>query len=181
MTMRRATLALTILLAGCGFFSRSKSRFFSLDTIPGAATAARVATPVAIDAVELPPGADRRDVVVRKADHQLDVRSTDQWRASLEPMLTHTLAFDLASRLPEGMVILPGQIKPAAVRSISLVVEDLSAGPENAITLNARWVLDNVTHREQIRIDIPSLESAAIADGMSKAVAALADRMAAGV
>jgi uncharacterized lipoprotein YmbA len=180
MTMRRATLALTILLAGCGFFSRSKSRFFSLDTIPGAAASVR-GVPVAIDAVELPPGADRRDIVVRKADHQLDVRSTDQWRASLEPMLTHTLAFDLASRLPDGMVILPGQIKPAAARSISLVVEDIGAGPENAVTLNARWVIDNVTHREQIRIDIPSLDSAAIADGMSRASAALADRMAAGI
>lgn len=179
MTMRRA-IALTILLSGCGFFSRSKSRFYSLDTIPGTTRATR-GTAVAIDAVELPPGADRRDVVVRKNDHELDVRSTDQWRASLEPMLTHTLAFDLASRLPEGMVILPGQIKPAAARSISVVVEEFGAGPENAVTLNARWVIDNITHREQISVPIASLDSAAIAEGMSRAIAALADRMAAGI
>jgi len=170
-----------ILIGGCGFFSRSKSTFYSLDRIPPAAPmAAASGLPVAIDALELPPGFDRRDIVVRKADHQLDVRGTEQWSASLEAMVLHTLAFDLASRLPEGMVVLPGQAKPAGpLRSISVVVEEFSAGPDNVVTLDARWILNQASHHERITIDIASLGSADVATGFSRALATLADRMAA--
>jgi uncharacterized lipoprotein YmbA len=186
--MRRAiTLALVLLATGCGFFSRSKSNFYSLDTIPGTARANVTGLPVAIDTVELPPGFDRSDVVVRKAGNQLDIRSTDQWSASMEPMFLHALAFDLASRLPEGMVILPGQVRPAgAMRGIDVVVEDFAAGPENAVILDSRWIVREsgrapVTHHEQIRLELASLDSAAVASGYSGALAELADRIVAGL
>jgi hypothetical protein len=100
----------------------------------------------------------------------------------LQPLVLHALAFDLAGRLPEGMVVLPGESRPAgAPRGIDVVFEDLSAGPENRVTLDARWTLAGVSHHEQIAIDIPSLDSGAVATGMSQALAALADRLAAGV
>jgi uncharacterized lipoprotein YmbA len=175
-------LLATLLLTGCGLFSKSKSNFYSLERVPPAASVAAVSgLPVGIDSLELPPGFDRRDVVVRKPDHQLDVRGTEQWSASLEPMVLHTLAFDLASRLPEGMVILPGQAKPAQMRSIDVVVEDLSAGPGNEVVLDARWVLGGITHHERITADVSSLASANVADGFSRALATLADRIAAGI
>ena len=181
--MRTRALILILLLTGCGgLLSRKQTnRYFSLDRIPGAAVATR-GTPIAIDVVELPPGFDRREIVVRKADQQLEVREREQWSASLEPLILHTLAFDLASRLPEGMVILPGQPIPAgAKRGIDVIVETLAAGPENSVTLDARWTMDGVSHHEQITIDIPSLDGANIAAGVSRAVATLADRIAAGV
>jgi uncharacterized lipoprotein YmbA len=184
--MKLYGIALLLLLTGCSFFgSRTKNTVYALDRLPtaGAVAAAR-GVPVAIDALELPPGLDRREVVVRKADHQLDVRGTEQWSASLEPLVLHTLAFDLAARLPEGMVVLPGEAKPAgATRGIDVAFEELAAGPDNAVVLDARWVLREggraTTQHEQIRIDIPSLASAEIATGISRALAALADRMAA--
>lgn len=189
MTKRHALLLLLILLllSGCSFFSKSKSNFYSLDRIPPAtppaATAAR-AVPVAIDALELPPGFDRKEVAVRKADQQLDVRGTDQWSARLQPLVLHTLAFDLADRLPEGAVILPGAIRPAgAARSIDVVFEELAAGPENSLVLDARWVVrsggTSVAHHDRIAIDLSSLSSKDVAAGLSRALAALADRMAA--
>ena len=115
MTIRRTMpLLLSFVLAGCSFFSKSQSNFYSLDRIaPGAAVANVHGLPIGIDGVELPPGLDRREIVVRKANHQLDVRSNEQWSASLQPLVLHTLAFDLAARLPEGMVILPGEAKPS--------------------------------------------------------------------
>jgi uncharacterized lipoprotein YmbA len=179
----RRLLALLLLLGGCGFFSRTKSTFYSLDPIPPAGAIRPVSgLPVAVDVVELPPGFDRRDMIVRKADRQLDVRETQQWSASLEPAVLHTLAFDLASRLPEGMVILPGQVAPAGPkRGIDLVVEDFSAGPENTVVLDARWVLrqgaQEQSHHERITIDITALDGKNIADGYSRAIAALADRI----
>jgi uncharacterized lipoprotein YmbA len=189
MTVRRAlALLLLIPIAGCGFMRRTQSRFYSLDTVPRGAEAAAVAgVPVAIDVVELPPGFDRREIVVRQADLRLEVRESDQWTASLEPLVLHTLAFDLADRLPVGMVILPGQVPPdTGRRAIDLVFEDLGAGPGNAINVDVRWVVRQAgapdrTHHERFEVPLQSLDSGNIATGMSQALATLADRIVAGL
>lgn len=186
--MKRIALVLTLLLAGCGFFSKSQSKFYSLDRLPPAA--APVATrglPVAIDGVELPPGLDRREIVVRLANQQLQVRSAEQWSASLQDLVLHALAFDLADRLPEGMMILPGASRPSgALRAIDVVFEDFIAGPDSKVVLDGRWIVRasgqaDVTHHERISIDIASLDSANVASGTSQAIAAFADRMAPGL
>jgi uncharacterized lipoprotein YmbA len=182
-------LPLLLLLASCSFFSQSKSNFYALDPVsPASPVAAARGLPVGIGGIELPPGLDRRELVVRKADQQLDVRSTEQWAASLQPLVLHALAFDLARRLPEGMVILPGEAKPAGgVRSIDVVFEELAAGPDAKITVDARWVVHElvrdaarpeVTHHEHFTVDTGTLDSAKIATGMSQAIAMLADRIA---
>lgn len=186
MTVRRAgAILLTVLLAGCGFLSRTKNTFYSLETIPAAGPVASVAgAPIGIDGVELPPGLDRREIVVRGADQKLEVRGTQQWAGPLEDMVIHTLAFNLANRLPEGMIVLPGQAKPAAMRSVHVVLEDLAPGPDRVFMLDARWVLTSpgapgVTRRERITVNAGSLESASVASAMSQALATLADRIAA--
>jgi len=188
MILRRAVLLLTLLLAGCGFFSKSQSKFYSLDRLPPSAPpAATHGLPVAIDGVELPPGLDRREIVVRLANQQLQVRSNEQWSASLQPLVLHTLAYDVADRLPEGMVILPGATRPAgAVRAVDVVFEDFIAGPDAKVVLDGRWIAHvtgepAVTHHERISIDIASLDSANVASGTSQAVAAFADRIVAGL
>jgi uncharacterized lipoprotein YmbA len=179
--MRSARFLAILLLTGCSFFSKSKSTFYSLDRIPPAAPVATISgSPLGID-LELPPGFDRREVVVRKANQQLEIRASQQWSADLQPLVLHTLAFDLASRLPAGMIILPGEAKPAAMRSMDVMVEELSAGPERVVVLDARWILAGAAHHERITMDIASLDSAEIATGFSRAIAALADRIAAGL
>ena len=178
----RGILLFVLLATGCGFFSKSQSKFYSLEKIPPASVTNISGAPIAIDSIELPPGFDRRDIIVRKANQEIEVRGTNQWSASLEPLVLHTLAFDLANRLPAGMVILPGATKPVGpTRSISIVFEDLAAGPDAKVTLDARWTLAGVTQREQFEVTIDSLDSANIASGMSQAIATLADRMAAGL
>jgi len=185
MTMRRSTLvALSLLVAGCSFFSKTKNTIYSLDPVPPAAQPAAIAgAPLAIDGIELPPGFDRKEIVVRKADQQLDVRGTQQWSATLGPLVLHALAVDLAARLPEGMVILPGAVRPAGVtRSVDVVFADLSAGPDAKVTLDAHWTLHasgraDVSHHEQLTVPIASLESAQVAAGTAQAVGQLADRI----
>ena len=183
--MTRYVVVLMILLTGCGFLSRGpKSEFYSLDTLPAEGARAAVAgTPIGVDGVELPPGLDRKDVALRGADHRLEVRGTHQWASPLEEMVIHTLAFDLANRLPEGMMILPGQAKPTGtMRSLYVTFEDLAAGPDGIFILDARWRLTapgtpEVTRHERITVNAQSLESAAIAEAMSRAIATLADRI----
>ena len=179
-------LGLTMLLAGCSLLSRSQVRIYTLEPLQGQIANVR-GVPIGIDSVELPPGLDRREIVVRKGDRQLDVRTAELWQASLAPLVRHTLAFDLAGRLPDGMVILSGAPTPdGPVRSIDLAFQELAAGPDAKVVLDVRWTLRqsglaDVTRRERIDIDIASLDSANIASGMSRALAALADRIVTGL
>ncbi|MDP9360040.1 MAG: PqiC family protein [Acidobacteriota bacterium] len=184
MTIRRTIpILLPLLLAGCSFLSSKPSRFYALDRIPPQYAVVSVrGLPIGVDVV-LPPGLNRKEVVVRQIDHQLDVRGREQWTATLEPLVLHTLAFDLASRLPDGMVILPGQAKPdGGMRSLDVVVEELAAGPDRAVVLDARWTLreagrPDITRSDHIAIDIGTLDSANIATGISRAIATLADHI----
>ena len=186
MKLRTTAVLLTVIVAGCGFLKRPSNQFFSLVTIPrdGAVVAAG-SIPIGIDAIELPPGLDRRGIVVRGKDHKVEVRGTHQWTASLEEMVLHTLAFNLANRLADGMVILPGQPKPmSAVRSVSVVLEELAPTEDRMFILDGRWTIGTagaagVTRHERISIEAASMESADIAAAMSRALATLADRMAA--
>jgi uncharacterized lipoprotein YmbA len=165
-------LFFVVLLVGCSFFSKTKNQIYSLDRIPGAPVAVTGA-PVGIDAIELPPGFDRKEIVVRKANSQLDVRGTQQWGAVFSEEVLHTLASDLASRLPAGMMIMPGAAKPATMRNIDVAFEELAAGPDARVVLEARW---ERTHHERIEVPIASLDSANVATGTSQALAQLAAR-----
>jgi uncharacterized lipoprotein YmbA len=181
MKMRWIVIAIAMLLASCSFLKPSKSSIYSLERIAPAAavTGERVVPPVALDGIELPPGLDRKEIAVRKADHQWDVRGTEQWSTTLEQQVLHTLAFDLAGRLSEGTMILPGATRPAGVvRSVSVVFEEFAAGPENAFVLDARWTVAESAHHERITVEMASLDSAEVASAASKALAMLADRIA---
>jgi uncharacterized lipoprotein YmbA len=182
--MKKATALLTVmlLLAGCGFLKRPKNQFYSLDTIPAEGAVVNVAgAPIGFDAIELPPGLDQRGIVIRDADHKVEVRGTHQWTASLEDMVLHTLAFDVANRLPDGMVILPGQEIPAGPsRSISVVFEELAPGPEPVFVLDARWTVSEqpgLTRHERITVPMSSMDSPQIVAAMSQSIATLADRI----
>jgi uncharacterized lipoprotein YmbA len=179
-------LGLAMLLAGCSFLSRSQIRIYTLEPLPGQ-VANVTGVPIVIHSVELPPGLDRREIVVRQGDRELDVRMANLWQGSLAPLVRHTLAFDLAGRLRDGMVVLPGAARPdGPVRSIDLAFQELAAGPDAKVVLDARWTLrqnglPDVTHHERIDVDIASLDSGNIAAGMSQALAALADRIVTGL
>ena len=186
MTLRRMTAFLVLLLfAGCTFFRRPERHFYSLEVIPPQTTAAAITgLPIGIDALELPPQTVRREIAVRQSDGQLDVRGTELWAGPIEPMILHTLAFDLARRLPEGMVVLPGQVRPVgAMRSLNLVFEEFGAGPANVVVVDVRWTLRTApataapVHHERIEVPVDSLQSGQVAAGISRALAALADRI----
>ena len=174
----KKSVVFLMLLTACSFFSKTQNKIYSLDRLSGApAPSPASSTPIAIESLELPPGFDRREIVIRKPDHQLEVRSNELWSASLQELVLYTLAYDVAARLPEGAVILPGALKPAAVRGIDVIIEDIAAGPNTEVVLDGHWIAGGVSHREHIAVPIPSLDSANVATGMSQALAALADRI----
>lgn len=179
--MRRTILIALLLVTGCGFFSKTKNTFYSLETLgPSAAVRAVTGAPVAIEAIELPPGIDRREIVARAADRKLEFKGNQQWAGPLEDMVIHTLAFDLAKRLPEGMVVLPGQVKAAAsspTRPIFVIFEDLAVGADRVFVLDARWTLAGRSTHERITVPVGSNDNAQVVAAMSQALAMLADRI----
>jgi uncharacterized lipoprotein YmbA len=181
MTMRRISAAMLVLLAaGCGIMKRTPNQFYSLQPVPG--TMVNVGgSPIGIDGVELPPGLDRRGIVIRGENHKLDEKGQHQWASSLEDMVIHTLAFDLANRLPQGMVVLPGQAKPAEMRSIYVTFADLAPGQDRVFVLDATWTLGERSTRERITVNATSLDPPAVVAAMNQALAQLADRIAAGL
>ena len=179
-------LVVLLFLTGCGFFSKSAPpKLYSLDRVaPAAVSATPALLPIGIDSVELPPGVDRREMAVRQPDNRLEVRSSEQWSAPFKEIVLHTLAFDLAARLPVGSVIVPGETKPAAMRAIDVAFEELAAHADRTVVLDARWIVrepgrPEVAHHDRIVVNVPSLDAAQIATGISQALAGLADRMAA--
>jgi uncharacterized lipoprotein YmbA len=190
MTIRTIVCALLMsaFISGCGFCTRPTIRYYSLEPIApltAVGVTAVAGLPIAVDGVELPPGLDRQGIVVREANHRLEMRGTELWAAPLERMVLHTIAYNLARRLPEGMVILPGQAQPpGGRRSLFVLFERLVAGPEEMMVLEAQWVLrgrtpaaaDQVRH-ETITVPLQSLDSEQIAAAMSAALATLTDRI----
>ena len=188
MTMRRSGAVVTMLaavlsMAGCGILRRVPNQFYSLETIAPTTPVATIAgTPIGVDGIQLPPGLDRRGIVLRGADHRFEVRGQQQWASDLEEMVIHTLAFDLAGRLPVGMVVLPGQAKPAGpIRALFVNFEDLAPGPDGVFVLDARWTMGEMARHERIEIPMQSTESPAVVAAMSQALAQLADRIVAAV
>jgi len=179
---KRGLILLCILASGCGFLGRSKNNFYSLETIaPQTALATIGGTPIAVDGIELPPGVDRREIVSKGENHTFKVSNSNLWASPLEEMVIHTLAFNLAGRLPEGMVVLPGQAKPAAMRALYVTFEELTAQPNGEFVLDARWVVTapgvpELAGRDRITI-AAGAEPPKIVDAMSNALAQLADRI----
>lgn len=206
----RAALALAlfapllVLVAGCTLWGSSpKSDFFSLETVPGSereGTRPVTGLPLAVERVRLPSAVDRRALVVYRTENRLDILGTQRWAGPLEEMVEHTLAFDLADRLGETMVVLPGHPKPeGGRRMLSILFEELAAGPEPVLVLDAHWTLQNtepisdekssggtgrqteteIARHTRIEEPISSLDGSEIAAGTSRALAKLADSVAA--
>lgn len=178
-----AVVALLIALAGCA--SSPPSSFYSLQPRPGDGERPALAgPPLAVTDVSMPPALQRQAMVRRGPDSAVEIRGTERWAGPLDRMIQRTLAFDLAARLAEGAVLLPGQPGPAGgARRLVLVVERFSPGPDERVVLAARWTLlarggeALVSRDETIRAPMASPAAGDAAEAMSDALAELSSRI----
>lgn len=178
-----------LVLTGCG--TSPPTQFISLNTQPPATRPPAGETgqlvPVGLGHIRLPPDLDRLALVRRTGSNRLDVNGIVQWGGPLDELVHRTLAFDLASRLPPGAFVLPGQPMPSSADSHLLLVtfQTFSAGPDNKVTLQAHWTLADtktshtlVAKETNIEVQAGSSRGNDIAAAMSKALGRLADQMA---
>jgi uncharacterized lipoprotein YmbA len=184
-TLRNILLSGILILTACA--SSPKTHFLSLEPAAETTQRHRVHGPaVTIGKVELPSELDRPGLVVRTGSNEIEIRDTEQWAGPLDTMVRDTLAFDLSSRLTAHSVFLPGQTAPKGkVRPITVVIERFSAGPDDRVTLWARWSLYSLNGQtrllednENIEVPVQSQSGQDIAQGMSQALAELAKRIA---
>jgi uncharacterized lipoprotein YmbA len=186
--VRLATLLLgvALLLAGCGASPPSKFYVLTADPVPQRAWTAAVKT-VALGRVSLPGALDRPQIARRKAGNEIVFSEEERWAGPLDDMVRRVLADDLAARLPAGVSLIESAASPPGV-TLAVEVSRFDADESGAVTLTARWETLGPTGApfrpasESTIVEPGSgKDAAAVATTMSRAVAALAARIAAGL
>jgi len=187
--MKWIALALTapLLLAGCG--SSPPTHFYTLDTVQpaGGHSAELHGPPVQVRDIELPGTLDRLQLVLRGPGAQVQVLGSDRWSAPLKGMIRQTLTQDLRDRLGENAVISPGAPAPSGkVQVLIVTFEQFAADTSGRVTLEADWSLGRgnppkpvASQHEVVHANSGSSQPGAVAEGMSRALGQLADRVAA--
>lgn len=188
MTRSVPALVLLLLLAACG--SSPPTHFFTLTAVPAGRTAHADrlrGPPLQVRDIQLPATLDRTEMVLRGPGPQVQVIGEDRWAAPLVGMIRETLTKDLRDRLGENAVLSPGAPEPpGGVQVLILNVQQFAADATGQVTLDADWSLGRgnppkaaVSRHASIRTAAGSSQPAAVAEGMSRALGELADRIAA--
>lgn len=177
-------LIVATVLGGCA--SSPPTQFIAL-SVTGATSKEHTSakTPIAVGRVDLPAALDRPALVRWIDNNRLNIDGIIQWAGPLDRMVRRTLTLDLANRLPQGEVMLPGQPRPANLRVLVVSFERFSAGPDNTVVLTAGWSLVDshsakvlLKRRASLSVTARSSTGGAVAAAMSQALGKLADEMA---
>ena len=145
--------------------------------------------PVRIGRVTVPGELDRLSLVRRLDETRLEISEQDRWAAPLDEMMTRVLYSDLTARLPAGTVADPNGPSGGEQRQLlSVDVQEFYSTGDCAVRLKATWSLrqpDRRTSQTNEDIRLPSggacSGTAAVPVQMSRALAQLSDRIAAGI
>lgn len=178
-----------LMLSGCSVLGTSpKTRFYTLDAVvaPNASgAAARLAHPVTVAAVHIPPSLDRRAMVVHSDANSVAISGTDRWTGPLGSMARRVLSEDLGARLSQGSVILPDAPAPPDTRRIVVTVLRFGPAAGDDVVLDANWTVVGAAggapilrHDVQFREHRAARDGNAIAAAMSRLLARLAEQIA---
>lgn len=182
---RRLSPALLLAFALCTCGS-PRTHFYALAVIApaGPILLPCEATPLAVEHVRIPETLDRQSMVSANGPNQLNISNQDRWAAPLDGMIQRVLAEDLRARLRPGSVLAPGDPEPPG-GGTGLEVNVLRFLPDadGHISLDADWALldrrgaRRLSRSEALTAAAP--RGAPVAAGMSRALGAFADRIAA--
>ncbi|HYU11022.1 MAG TPA: PqiC family protein [Stellaceae bacterium] len=181
-------LGLVVPLAGCGSSPPSKFYVLTADPVPQRAGGSAAGNTVALGRVTLPGALDRPQIARRHAGNEIVFSEEERWAGPLDDMMRHVLADDLAARLPAGVMLVESGAKQPPGVTIALDVSRFDADEAGSVTLVAHWQALGRNGaplgapRESTIVEPGSgKDAAAVAATMSRAVAALAARIAAGL
>jgi len=181
-------VALLILLAGCGSSPPSKFYVLTADPVPQRAGGSAAGNTVALGRITLPGALDRPQIARRRGGNEIVFSEEERWAGPLDDMMRRVLADDLAARLPAGVSLIESAATTPPGVTLALDVSHFDADESGTVTLVAHWEALGPTGRplgtprESTIVEPGSgKDAAAVAATMSRAVAALAARIAGGL
>jgi uncharacterized lipoprotein YmbA len=184
-----AAVMLAGVLTACG--SSPPSHYYELSAEPDPAPVAQAGYPtrtVAIGEVKLPGALDRPQLARQIGPNQLEYAESDRWAGPLDDMVRRVLAADLRPLLPAGTALVASDSSAPAGLTVAVEVSRFDADKAGRVTLDATWeTLDKnakVTGAPRAANIVEpgsGSDAAAVAAAMSRALARLADTIAAGI
>jgi uncharacterized lipoprotein YmbA len=184
-----AAMMLAGVLTACG--SSPPSHYYELSAEPDPAPVAQAGYPtrtVAIGEVKLPGALDRPQLARQIGPNQLEYAESDRWAGPLDDMVRRVLAADLRPLLPAGTALVASDSSAPAGLTVAVEVSRFDADKAGRVTLDATWeTLDKnakvtgAPRAANIVEPASGSDAAAVAAAMSRALARLADTIAAGI
>ena len=190
--MSRSVLSALLIagtLAACS--SSPPSHYYVLSAQSDPAAVRRIGHPgrtVAVGAVKLPGALDRPQIARRLGPNQLEYAESERWAGPIDDMTRRVLSTDLRTRLPASTTMIADDSPTPADMTIAIEMSRFDADNEGRVALDASWeILDKngkvVGVPRQEKIVEPGIgpDTAAVASTMSRALAGLADNIAADI
>jgi uncharacterized protein len=184
-----AAVMLAGVLTACG--SSPPSHYYELSAEPDPAPVAQAGYPtrtVAIGEVKLPGALDRPQIARQIGPNQLEYAESDRWAGPLDDMVRRVLAADLRPLLPAGTALVASDSSAPAGLTVAVEVSRFDADKAGRVMLDATWeTLDKnakvtgAPRAANIVEPASGSDAAAVAAAMSRALARLADTIAAGI
>ncbi len=176
------SLLIVLVLAGC---AGKPTTYLTLSGVGPTATDSETGPPLAVSHVQIPPSIDRTQLTIATGPATLHVASKVRWAGPLDGMTQIVLARDLAARLPNMTVLMPGDpVPPGGVRQIRVNIQNFMPNGNGTVSLDADWSVmatDNQTilHHGRFQAVLPGApQPGAEAQTMSAAIGRLADQIA---
>ena len=190
--MSRSVLSAQLIagtLAACS--SSPPSQYYVLSAQSDPAAVRRIGHPgrtVAVGAVKLPGALDRPQIARRLGPNQLEYAESERWAGPIDDMTRRVLSTDLRTRLPASTTMITDDSPTPADMTIAIEMSRFDADNEGRVALDASWeILDKngkvvgVPRQQKIVEPVIGPDAAAVAAAMSRALAGLADNIAADI
>lgn len=188
---------LTMLLAaavtsGCVTMTSPDSQLYTLsasngDAPPPTEQAAAELPVLAVGPVDLPDYLRRPQIVSREGQNRIKVAQFDRWAAPLNEQVERVLAENLASRLPQLVVVNYREQRFRPQYRITMSIERFERQGDGRVRLAGRWTLANaetgaalLSRRDTFDVPVQGPGYEAVVAAQSSALAQLADAISAG-
>ncbi len=179
-----APASMILLLCGCGTFPLPKTYVLGQQTPATPGVTDETGLPhLELKTVTVPDYLDTTDIVRRTATNQVVISTKGRWGERLSIGITHTLAVDLATRLPNVVIESRGAYEPA--RRLLVDVERFEISESGLCTLTARWRITRADNKVAANsqqgafvVTATSTTDAAVSLAMTSAIDQLAARIA---
>jgi len=184
--MKRFCLMVLLTMTGCSAGPAQHLYVLRAPEPPTAAVAPDSGgTELELRRVSVPDFLDTTDILLRDGNNGLRVSPTGRWGERLSVGFAQALRGALVSRLP-ALRVVQNASGQAPVWRARVEVEAFDVLPDGRCVLSARWSLPNpdgnpepVGERSTIVVQASGRDDAAVVAAMSRAIDALADRIAA--